>query len=312
MKFSFQFGSALNVSTNKFFLIFVFSFLLNNISFSQELEPRNLTNLPVGSNFIVGSYVFSTGNTLLDPAIPIDDLNSNLHSFAAGYLRAINFWGLSSKVDVVIPFAFGDWDASFEGENVRRKIDGFGDPRIRISINFVGAPALDKANFKDYNMKTIVGFMLQVISPFGQYDPSALINLGSNRWTFRTNVGVGHAINEWIIEAYLGGVFFTDNSEFLDDLNLKQYPMLTASTSVIRSFSDWGWISLDVAFGYGGRTEINDVPKDTRISTFRFGVTLVYSLDMKNSLKLTLASGKRIERGADFDAIGITYNYLFF
>jgi hypothetical protein len=298
--------------SKKFLRVFIFSLLLVNTSFSQELEPRGLTNLPLGSNFIVGGYVYSSGNILLDPALPIEDLNSNLHSFAAGYLRAINLFGLSSKVDVIIPFAFGDWDASVEGEKRTRKIDGFGDPRIRITINILGAPALDLPEFNNYSMETIVGFMLQVFVPFGQYDPSKLINLGSNRWIFRTNLGIAHAIDDWILEAYVGGLFFTDNQEFLEDLNLKQYPMLTAAIDIIYNLGVWGWTSLDVAYGYGGRTEINDVPRDTRISTFRFGLTLAHSIDKKNSLKLTLTSGERIERGPDFDAIGLSYTYAFF
>ena len=41
---------------------------------AQELEPRALTNLPVGSNFVLAGYSFLTGNTLLDPALPVKDL----------------------------------------------------------------------------------------------------------------------------------------------------------------------------------------------------------------------------------------------
>jgi len=312
MEYFIQTRGFLKTRINKFLLIIIFGLLPFNTSYSQELEPRGLTNLPVGSNFLAGGYVYSTGNILLDPALPINDLKSNLHTFSAGYLRAFNLFGLSSKVDVIIPFAFGDWDYAIEGENVSRKIDGFGDPRIRIAINILGAPATDMAEFKDYKMETIVGFIFQVFAPFGTYDSSELINLGSNRWTFRTNMGIAHAIYDWIFEAYVGGLFFTDNSKFLNDLNLKQYPMLTAATSVIYNLGVWGWTSLDVAYGYGGRTEINGVPRNTLISTFRFGVTLVHAIDKKNSLKLTLTSGRRIERGPDFDAIGLSYTYAFF
>ena len=253
------------IGFHKSIIIISVTFVLVNTSLSQELEPKNLTNLPVGVSAFAGGYVYSSGNILLDSAIPIDDLNSNLHTFVFGYLRTINLFGLSSKIDVVIPFAFGDWNYDFDGESVTRKIDGFGDPRFRISINLLGAPALDKTNFKDYQMNTIVGFMLQVITPFGVYNPSELVNLGSNRWAFRTNIGVAHVIDEWIIEGYFGAFFFTDNSEFLNDLNLKQKPILTFKTHLIRSLSNWGWIALNIGYGYGGRTEINDIERDTRI-----------------------------------------------
>jgi hypothetical protein len=293
-------------------IIFIFNLFLINTAFSQELEPRNLTNLPTGINVLAGGYVYSSGNILLDPALPLDDLNSNLHTFAFAYLRTINLFGLSSKIDVVIPIAFGNWEYNFEEEHVSRKIDGFGDPRFRISVNLFGAPALDKVEFKNYKMETIVGMMLQVVAPFGQYNPPELINLGSNRWTFRTNIGVAHAIDEWIIEAYLGAFFFTENSEFLNDFKLQQDPILTVKTHLIRSISNWGWIALDLGYGHGGRTEINGIPRDTRISTFRFGLTCVYSVDQSNILKLTLLSGKRIEKGPDFDAIGISWQLLWF
>jgi len=300
------------VGCYNFIIIFQLSFVLVNASFSQELEPRNLTNIPIGVNALVGGYVYSSGNILLDPAVPIENLKSNLHTFVFGYLRTINLFGLSSKFDVVVPLAFGDWDYALEEETVHRKIDGLGDPRIRISINLFGAPAIDNASLKDYRMKTIVGLMLQVITPFGQYEPSELINLGSNRWNFRTNIGVAHALDEWILEAYLGAFLFTDNSKFLNDSNLKQKPLLTAKTHIIRSLSNWGWIALNIGYGLGGKTEINDIPRDTRISTFRFGLTFSYSIDKQSSLKLTIVSGKRIEKGPDFDAIGLVYQFLWF
>ena len=38
--------------------------------------------------------------------------------------------------------------------------------------------------------RTIVGVSLLVQAPTGQYDPDRLINIGTNRWTFRPEVGV--------------------------------------------------------------------------------------------------------------------------
>jgi hypothetical protein len=47
-------------------------------SFAQELEPRALTNVPVGLNFAVLGYGYARGNILLDPAVPIENLDSRL------------------------------------------------------------------------------------------------------------------------------------------------------------------------------------------------------------------------------------------
>ena len=39
--------------------------LLVNNTYAQELEPRSLVNLPVGTNFIVGGYAYGQGNILM-------------------------------------------------------------------------------------------------------------------------------------------------------------------------------------------------------------------------------------------------------
>ncbi|NOR15202.1 MAG: hypothetical protein GQ544_05825, partial [Candidatus Aminicenantes bacterium] len=51
------------------------------------------------------------------------------------------------------------------------------------------------------------------------------------------------------------------------------------------------------------------IPRDTRISTFRFGLTLSVPIASHHNLKLYVVSGKRVERGADFDGIGVGYRF---
>ena len=68
-------------------------------------------------------------------------------------------------------------------------MSGLGDPRFRFSINLFGAPALSAKEFANYQQDLIVGASLQVSAPLGQYDDSKLLNLGNNRWSFRTGTG---------------------------------------------------------------------------------------------------------------------------
>ncbi len=69
------------------------------------------------------------------------------------------------------------------------------------------------------------------------------------------------------------------------------------------------WIALDIGYGFGGRTRIDDVLRDTYISTFRFGFTLAFPLATRHTLKLVGTSGVRLEKGPDFDALAIAYQY---
>jgi hypothetical protein len=78
---------------------------------AQDLEPRNLSAVPIATNFGGISYSFSSGNILLDPAIPIDDLNASVNSFVIGYARSFKVFDKLTKIDAVLPYSF----AHFEG-----------------------------------------------------------------------------------------------------------------------------------------------------------------------------------------------------
>jgi hypothetical protein len=280
-----------------------------SIGHGQELEPRALTNLPVGTNFVALGYAYAQGNVLLDPAIPVEDLDSKIHTFVGAYVRAIDFFGLSSKIDFWVPVADADWKGELEGVDTARAVTGFGDPRARLSVNFVGAPALRGAEYAGWTQKTIVGVSLQAIMPLGQYDSSKLLNLGSNRWTFRTQLGVSQVAGPWTFEAFVGAWFFTDNTDFFGGSTVEQRPLLVGKLHVIRAFTRGWWLALDGGYGYGGRTILDGDEKETRISTARFGLTFAAPLARQHTVRLTLASGARVERGADFDAISVSYQY---
>ena len=70
---------------------------------AQELEPRAINNLPLGTNFAIVGYNYAQGNLLLDPALPIEDLNSTIHSGLLGYVRSIRFFDLSAKRPITTP-----------------------------------------------------------------------------------------------------------------------------------------------------------------------------------------------------------------
>lgn len=284
---------------------------------AQELEPRLLANVPPGMQFAILAYGYSQGNILLDPAVPIDDLDANLHTFVGGYARAFSLFGRSAQVDLVVPFAAGNWDGLYQGSEREVTRDGFGDPRIRLSWRFAGAPSLQTSQDAGaYRQDLIAGATVQVITPFGEYHPSKLINLGSNRWTVRGALGVSKAIGNWIAEGYAGiWVFgkndnFANNEEFFPGgAELEQKPLFTAKIHGIRSFASGRWLSVDVGYGIGGRTAVDGVDRDTRISAFRFGLTYVWPIDPYHSLKFYALSGVRIEKGPDFDVLGLAYQF---
>jgi len=115
-----------------------------------------------------------------------------------------------------------------------------GDPRLLLAIHLAGAPPLGPVEFRNYKEGTIVDLVLQAPAPLGQCDEPQLINLGSNRWSFRTELGASRRLDRWFVEAYAGAWSFTANSEFLGTNTLTQEPLFVAKLHGIRALSRKG------------------------------------------------------------------------
>src|SRR5690242_1786742 len=46
----------------------------------QQLEPRAYSNTPVGMNFLILGYGFTTGDVSLDTSLPVEDAKFTVHS----------------------------------------------------------------------------------------------------------------------------------------------------------------------------------------------------------------------------------------
>ena len=69
--------------------------------------------------------------------------------------------------------------------------------------------------FSKWKQKTLIGASLKVVAPSGQYDPLKLVNWGTNRWAFKPEGGYSERWGRWILDAYAGVWFFTDNPQGL-------------------------------------------------------------------------------------------------
>jgi hypothetical protein len=276
---------------------------------AQELEPRSLTNIPVGMNFGVVGYAWTNGNILLDPALPIEDLNANVHGIVAAYVPSINIFGKSGKIDALLPFASGNWSGTVSQQYQETARNGFGDPKIRLSVNLLGAPALNIEDYKSYQQKTILGINMQVSLPIGQYFLDQLINLGSNRFTFRPQVGMSHLIENWIVEGYASIWLFTRNNDFYGGNDLRQDPIYTVKLHLIRSLPKGIWLAADAGYANGGIAFINEVERESHISTFHLGGTLSLPLGLHHTLKFFGFTTFRLDKGSDYDLLSLAYQF---
>jgi hypothetical protein len=130
-----------------------------------------------------------------------------------------------------------------------------------------------------------------ITAPTGQYDPSKLLNVGSNRWTINPLLTVGQRFLRAItLEANINMAFYTDNDEYRvptpalagRDLTLKQkaskgaavhlavdlHPMFFVGTSYLVNINGRRDFNVPTATGEAMRTE---TPGNT-VHTFRFNM----------------------------------------
>jgi len=295
----------------KLFLLFWSVIILLELSpaYAQELEPRAYMNVPVGLNFIVAGYSYSVGGVLFDPAIPLDNARIKTHGALFAYARSIKVGGMAGKIDMIVPYAWLSGTADFMGEPASREVSGLADPRVRMSVIFIGGPALPLTGFKDYKQNFVMGTSLQIYFPVGQYDPEKVVNLGTNRFTFKPELGISKTINRLVLELALAGQFFTINNNYYYGKTMKQDPIGSIQGHVNYNFRKGIWAALDGTFYWGGKTTIDGMEGDNLQENTRLGFTFALPLNIRHSLKLNLSTGASTRTGSDFDAITLVWQY---
>jgi hypothetical protein len=276
---------------------------------AQDAEPRSYSNTPVGLNFLIAGYAYSQGKLAFDPSLAAADAQFHSHAGALAYVRSFGLFGQSAKADVILPYSTFSAHGTVAGLPREREMNGFLDPRFRVSVNLFGAPALSTKEFASYKQDLIVGVSLQVSTPLGQYDDSKLLNLGSNRWSFRPELGISKAWGKWTFEIAPSVTFFTDNPDFFNGNRFAQAPLYLVRGSVIRNFDSGAWISLDGTYFRGARTTLNGVPGDNEQENMRAGLTVSLPINRQNSIKLNASTGIYTRTGSEFSIVGMAWQY---
>jgi len=56
-------------------------------------------------NFLIASYAYSEGGVSTDPSLPIQGAELTQNTFVLAYARALNVFGKSGKLDLILPFS---------------------------------------------------------------------------------------------------------------------------------------------------------------------------------------------------------------
>jgi hypothetical protein len=280
--------------------------------FAQDLEPRSYTNVPIGESFLVVGYVRSGGEIAPSgSSSPIQDFELDIDAGVVGFAHTFALGGKSAKIDMAATRQCWEGSAVYFGDFVEGRRCGYGDPKIRLSWNFYGAPALKLEEFVKWEPGLVIGTSLQVSVPVGTYDNDNLINFGANRWMLRPGLGMSYKFGNWHYDIIASVRLFEDNDDFLNGSTVEQDPLYSVQGHLIYSLRKGRWISLNANFYRGGETSVEHVPSHNLKENSRFGLTYSMPFSMHHSLKLYASTGVLTRTGDDFDTYGIAWQYRF-
>ena len=142
-----------------------------------------------------------------------------------------------------------------------------------------------------------------------QYDPDRLVNIGTNRFTFKSELGISKTFGPVYLELAAGAAFYTVNREFYQGKTRSQDPIGSIQGHVIYSFRGGIWTALDGTCYWGGSTTTDGVEGNDLQKNSRLGFTFALPLSIHHSLKLYLSTGVSTRTGSDFNLIGIAWQY---
>jgi hypothetical protein len=278
---------------------------------AQDLEPKAYSASPVGAAFVVVGLSRSTGSVVFDPTVPLTDVDANINAglLATGY--TFGLFGKLTLVTAALPYSWGDISGKVfeEARSITRS--GLADSRYKLSINLAGNPALRARDFARAPRKTIVGASLTVVAPSGQYDDAKLINLGTNRWAIKPEVGVAVPRGHWDVDAYLGVWLLTDNADYFPGGQRRsQDPVVALQGHVSYTFKPRLWAAFDATWYHGGSSTVEGGSPSEGMNNSRMGATLSIPAGRQQSFKIAYSSGVVVRTGTNFRSLSVGWQWL--
>ncbi|MGC2767546.1 MAG: transporter [Candidatus Acidiferrum sp.] len=286
-------------------------------AWAQDLAPRAYVITPVHSNAIILTYSYFSGNVLFDGAVPITGAVAHINVPSFTYYHSFNLGGRSANITATLPYGVGNFRGTVTGAAAHAYRSGMLDSFYRFSVNLKGGPALPLEDFHTWRQKMLIGTSLKIVAPTGQYDPTKLINWGTNRWAFKPEIGYSQRWGHWLLDAYAAAWFFTTNPEFFSHnpyfpgtQTQSESPVAAFEGHLGYDFKPRLWVSLDANFWHGGETSLNGVSNlHTVQRNSRIGATAAVPITKHQTLKISYNNGAYINYGGNYQNVSVAWQY---
>lgn len=233
-----------------------------------DILPRDYVPLPDGTNLTALYYLYSHSDTLNLVGGGTFTHDTNLQS-NVGVLRQIYYGDLgghSWAAQLLLPFSAVNGEIA--GENLQ-SASGLGDIIASWGISLLPHAQLDQ------NLATV----LYVSFPTGNYRSDRTLNIGSNRWSFDTQIGYTQAIGaHFWFDAAADVILYTSNRDAgpTGHATLSEQPSYQAQLWLSYAPAWQSLISVGVAAQFGGAQSIDQVSNGLKTESQQVRVAYTY------------------------------------
>ena len=274
------------------------------------MQPRAYLPSPVGVGFAGIGYSRGVGGLLFDASLPVEDGHVDAHMSTLSVGGTLGVFGRTTQLLAVTPYVAAHLTGKLAGNPEYRYRSGLADTTLRFSINLRGAPAMKRSDFARYRPRTILGVSLTATIPAGQYDPALRINIGTNRWGFKPEIGLSRSLEKWIIEGAFGVWLYSRNGSYLGRLEQTQSPLWSSQAHLVRIWNRRMWLAFDFTYFAGGKMMVENRVTSTYQSNTRIGGTYGFLLSPRQALRFTCFTGVTTRVGTDITSVGMAYQFI--
>lgn len=279
---------------------------------AQELSPRAYWPAPVGTKVLVTGYGYASGDVLLDPTIPIYGVDSRISTAFLGYVQTLSLAGRSANLLIEAPYSWGVTRGILDATQARAEFAGLNDLSATLSVNLLGAPAMTREDFQQLRAepRPILGVSFKLVPPTGYYREERFINVGTNRWAGRLQLGFILPLRpRWLLELDAGAWLFGDDDDYPGGRR-EQDAIYAFEAHLVHRFRPGLWVSLDANWYRGGQQTIGGEQREDLQKNVRLGATVAVPFGGRHAIKFGLSTAARTRIGSDSEQMLVSYSLL--
>jgi len=280
-------------------LLVATALLLPSWARAQGDGPRAYLFLPKDTNVALFWYMNLNGNVDATGSIKLPNAVVDTNLFIMNYHRTFSLGGHYALFQFVQPMGKVTGEVVLPNQTLRaRDASGLSDTILTTSVALAGAPALAPQDYVKYPFRASVTALFSVGLPTGSYESTRLLNLGTNRWSFRIGAPIYVGIGDWkfgkrtTFEVHPSVYFYTDNNDITGGESKSQDPLFSLELHLTRDLNRAMWASFDTRYFAGGSTSVDGVSDENPQTGLGLGGT--FGMALSPSISLQASYGERV------------------